>query len=835
MANEEDLVSQITVTGGPQATAEIQSFADKGSAAFAKLDKSAAASAAGVTAAAAGVEAGAAKAAQGLQKVGQTPISHNIASSIKNIENAVSDLTRKLPQLTQAIGRFTQRFALVGAAAAAGAIGLASAARNIAKQVDGESNSLEKLTTTQIDANNSALSVETAWINQASTLRQLSAQLAAGKITYSQYTQAVKDSNAQFQEQQRVAAEVEQAQRRVKEENDRLQKSLADRTAMNKLIDTFGGPLTGSLISFGRQVEGIRQDFIRAFSPSLAAGIDLLSGVISKNAGAIGKFFDIASQKLDNFVKNNGPGLQRLFESLGAAGAAVFTGLLDAAPGVIDFFNNQLIPAITKVIGFFNTAATAINALFGTKLTGGSIILIAILAQVTGSIRLLFTLLRTGSAVFKGFIGLLGEVGKAIAGAFGSKNAANVVKFGTTIAKGGGPIKSFLAIVRTAIPIVVALGEAVAVAFGISFAPAIAIVIALGVALAFLLKNVDWSAFLAEATRVIGRVIAGIQIFVAEAIRIVGRIVSGVGILNRAATQAIIDAWNAVVTFFTTTLPNGISTAFTTLWAGVTAAATFVADSVVSAWDAVVTFFTVTLPTTITTVFTTLWEAVTTGAGVAVQFVTDKWNTIVTFFQAIPGTLQSVWDTIRDAITNAFQTAVDSVTSFFTDLVAKITSLLSPVINLLKSIISLGSQAASAADGAAGGGQFAGGGRVRGPGGPTADVIPAWLSNGEFVMRARAVAKYGSAFMHAINSGQFNLPGLAMGGMAMVAPAPAYRARFAEGGLATGGRPLSLTIGGETFEGLVAPEDVADRLSRFANIRQVRSAGRKPSWVGRGK
>lgn len=47
--------------------------------------------------------------------------------------------------------------------------------------------------------------------------------------------------------------------------------------------------------------------------------------------------------------------------------------------------------------------------------------------------------------------------------------------------------------------------------------------------------------------------------------------------------------------------------------------------------------------------------------------------------------------------------------------------------------------------------------RVSGPGGPEEDKVPAWLSPGEFVMRQRAVRKYGSSFMHKINSGQLNV------------------------------------------------------------------------------
>lgn len=47
------------------------------------------------------------------------------------------------------------------------------------------------------------------------------------------------------------------------------------------------------------------------------------------------------------------------------------------------------------------------------------------------------------------------------------------------------------------------------------------------------------------------------------------------------------------------------------------------------------------------------------------------------------------------------------------------------------------------------------GGLVRGPGSMTSDSVPAMLSNGEFVIRAAAVSKYGADLMHAINAGRF--------------------------------------------------------------------------------
>ncbi|MEU9793835.1 hypothetical protein AB0E27_24940 [Streptomyces sparsogenes] len=52
---------------------------------------------------------------------------------------------------------------------------------------------------------------------------------------------------------------------------------------------------------------------------------------------------------------------------------------------------------------------------------------------------------------------------------------------------------------------------------------------------------------------------------------------------------------------------------------------------------------------------------------------------------------------------------------------------------------------------------FPGGGQITGPGTGTSDSILARVSNGEFVMRARAVARYGVRFMQALNEGRLHM------------------------------------------------------------------------------
>lgn len=53
-------------------------------------------------------------------------------------------------------------------------------------------------------------------------------------------------------------------------------------------------------------------------------------------------------------------------------------------------------------------------------------------------------------------------------------------------------------------------------------------------------------------------------------------------------------------------------------------------------------------------------------------------------------------------------------------------------------------------------GWYADGGKILGPGGPKDDLIPALLSNGEYIIRASSVNRYGAEMMESINNGTFN-------------------------------------------------------------------------------
>jgi hypothetical protein len=151
-------------------------------------------------------------------------------------------------------------------------------------------------------------------------------------------------------------------------------------------------------------------------------------------------------------------------------------------------------------------------------------------------------------------------------------------------------------------------------------------------------------------------------------------------------------------------------------------------------------------------------------------------------------------------------------------------------LNTLGGLVPGGLFGSSAAGHEAGGTiqAFSGGGRPRGPG---TDTVLGWLTPGEFVHKVAAVQHYGVEFMHRINN--LEIPRFNIGGLiSAVAPPVSPMRGFSAGAAATASRTsiVNLSIDGHMFEGLVAPESVAQGLVSYSRTRQVRSAGRRPGW-----
>jgi hypothetical protein len=273
-------------------------------------------------------------------------------------------------------------------------------------------------------------------------------------------------------------------------------------------------------------------------------------------------------------------------------------------------------------------------------------------------------------------------------------------------------------------------------------------------------------------------------------------------------------------------------------WQGLFNAARAAVDGIIAAFQAI--------PERVVGFFSFLGQQLASLWSGMVEAATAAWNGFVQFFGSLAGTLSAIAAGIATAITTAFNNAADAAIGAFRRLSDGVAGFFDRLISKARDLASAVASAFGGAPAAAEGGVIsrAGGGPVRGPGTSTSDSILAWLSNNEFVHRAKAVRYYGLQAMHALN--EMRIPrdalaaaisGFSAGGLAsrlampMLTPIPA----LAAGGMVSAtstGRPVILNIGNESFALRADDRATADRLVRFAMRKQTARAGRMPGYFG---
>lgn len=239
------------------------------------------------------------------------------------------------------------------------------------------------------------------------------------------------------------------------------------------------------------------------------------------------------------------------------------------------------------------------------------------------------------------------------------------------------------------------------------------------------------------------------------------------------------------------------------------------------------------------------------------ETVSNVFNSIVQFAQGLPGRVVAAFNGLVDGIKSIFRDAVNGAIDVLGKLVDRARSIARSVAKIIKDAFS-GSSADAPSTPPPG---LAGGGPVVGPGGPTADKVLLWGSNGEFMQRAAAVRKYGLAFMHALNRGAISaravhdlmrgsfarfanggpvmmrhlveIPRFANGGSVLSIQGVAL-----SGGLNVTGTPVHIHMpGGQTIDLVALTNAVTGKLVNNIQSAQARAAatqmGQAPFWKNR--
>lgn len=267
---------------------------------------------------------------------------------------------------------------------------------------------------------------------------------------------------------------------------------------------------------------------------------------------------------------------------------------------------------------------------------------------------------------------------------------------------------------------------------------------------------------------------------------ILGPVVKVILNVAGAVLPKLIDAVTWLVNKLTAAGPalkavfTGIGTAAMWLWN----------NAIKPAWDGIGTSISITWENIIKPVAGFLVDAFQAPGKAALWF----WqNAIVPAWDGIKTAFSTAWDFISgifDKLTNGFNTAkgvvvgvaraiADGVKTAFSGLAAIIKAPLHALGSFLSgiptSVFGVDIPGASTLNSWGKNLQgLAGGGLVRGPGSGTSDSVLAWLSNGEGVVTAKAMANGGAGLVAALNAGwvppvdllKQMLPGFAQGGVA---------------------------------------------------------------------
>lgn len=234
-----------------------------------------------------------------------------------------------------------------------------------------------------------------------------------------------------------------------------------------------------------------------------------------------------------------------------------------------------------------------------------------------------------------------------------------------------------------------------------------------------------------------------------------------------------------------------------------------------------------------------------------VEGVSEAAQQIIAAFQTIPQEVLLIFQEVVSNISDAMATAEDVVRTSVANMISYLQDLQAEIQATLDAMAEVDSGGGDVGDPASG---FATGGFISGRGTGTSDEIPIWASNGEFMLTARAVKKYGLGFLNALNNLRLpkslfkGMKGFATGGLigamprfsagglvqrmsAPLMPAPVRLKRSAPAVQARKPlRPINLSIGGQGVGTVLAPEGVAARLHSYAQGQAMRQAGAAPSW-----
>lgn len=706
--------------------------------------------------------------------------------------------------------------------------------------------------------------------------------------------------------------------------------------------------MNDSLNLLGRVIQGVRNQLGILFAPAITSASDALIELVDANRAAMLDLGSKIAAKVTPIVQDFIAVLQ------GRDADVDNIWILEWRDAIVQFGSDVravvegiIIPAWLLLRRIAQTVADALNSIFGSEITAGQVLIAAAIFKLLGVFRLLrdaVVFLREGFRLLRRSFRVIADAVLVAFAAFSKLTKGTAIRsFFSVLVRGAtvflGLIAGLVGWPALIVAGVIAAGAAVALFWDEikALAETAYLAITRGAEIAWAFLESGWPR-VAEAAEAVWRGLVQAADAAWEGVRsgaqgaldfltalfsgdrealaeVWAGIQRGADALWRALQQGAAGAWEAIIAG-----AGGLALRLEPNWQaikqGAAGAWDFIASTASALWDRVVSVFTFARERVAAAVGAVAnaalqaWTGATEGVVAAAQAITEAIRqasdiagnvegaealaqALVQPFKDAQAQIEAIWEAIEGFVENGFDRLSDLIDDVADDINSAISRILSALRRAVAEAEKLRAQATAASSSSSGGGGagvFAGGGAVHGPGTSTSDSIPAWLSTGEFVVRAKAVDRYGPALFAALNGMRIppevleqlrgfagggavgfrvpafkdGLPGFALGALVqrLVHPLSQLFSGAFDGGnlfrnfertlsdLRIGrrilpdqvgsravqpqfpGKSFDLRIGTETFAGLLAPEHTADRLFRFATVKQHRSLGRAPSWVG---
>jgi TP901 family phage tail tape measure protein len=220
--------------------------------------------------------------------------------------------------------------------------------------------------------------------------------------------------------------------------------------------------------------------------------------------------------------------------------------------------------------------------------------------------------------------------------------------------------------------------------------------------------------------------------------------------------------WTNFMTWMTVTLPAGILAWGASIWQGMQDVGAWLSTQ----WTNFQTWMTVTLPAGILSWGASIWNGVQNiGAWLTTQWNNFKTWLTVTLPNGVVSWAKNIWTNGMPSLSNWLAAKAEELRLWIVGLPGRIGNWAKNLWDGFWSGFKAGEANTRTTN-------RAGGGYVSGPGSSTSDSIPANLSDGEFVVQASSVKKFGRGFLNSINRGQ--LPSAARRPVRVAMPKPSF-------------------------------------------------------------